>query len=272
MIVDELAHTNIEGSKNEKRWQDVTDILEAGISVITAVNIQHLEGLNEDVQDITGIEIKERIPDSVLEQADEVVNIDLTADELVKRLRAGKIYKPEKIQTALNNFFKSENILQLRELALKEVALRVEKKVENAVPVNTGVRHEKFLACISSQEKTPRKVIRKAARLATATTRSSLSSTCRCPAKVSTASRLANQQLPVESFQAGGRTGRQKLYKCSPKASPTVLSKYAAEKQISTVCIGKPAFTLVSVFRACFQYRKLLNSLSQMNIDLIILA
>ena len=167
VIVDELAHTNIEGSKNEKRWQDVTDILEAGISVITAVNIQHLEGLNEDVQDITGIEIKERIPDSVLEQADEVVNIDLTADELVKRLRAGKIYKPEKIQTALNNFFKSENILQLRELALKEVALRVEKKVENAVPVNTGVRHEKFLACISSQEKTPRKVIRKAARLAT---------------------------------------------------------------------------------------------------------
>ena len=167
VIVDELAHTNIEGSKNEKRWQDVTDILEAGISVITAVNIQHLEGLNEDVQDITGIEIKERIPDSVLEQADEVVNIDLTADELVKRLRAGKIYKPEKIQTALNNFFKSENILQLRELALKEVALRDEKKVESAVPANTGVRHEKFLACISSQEKTPRKVIRKAARLAT---------------------------------------------------------------------------------------------------------
>ena len=81
VVVDELAHTNIEGSKNEKRWQDVMDILEAGISVITAVNIQHLEGLNEEVQDIAGIEVKERIPDSVLEQADEVVNIDLTADE-----------------------------------------------------------------------------------------------------------------------------------------------------------------------------------------------
>ena len=128
VIVDELAHTNVEGSKNEKRWQDVMDILDAGISVITAVNIQHIEGLNEMVQDVVGIEVKERIPDIVLEQADEVVNIDLTADELLARLKAGKIYKPDKIQTALNNFFKAEHILQLRELALKEVALRVEKK------------------------------------------------------------------------------------------------------------------------------------------------
>ena len=94
------------------------DILDAGISVITAVNIQHIEGLNEMVQDVVGIEVKERIPDIVLEQADEVVNIDLTADELLARLKAGKIYKPDKIQTALNNFFKAEHILQLRELAL----------------------------------------------------------------------------------------------------------------------------------------------------------
>lgn len=128
VLVDELAHTNIEGSKNEKRWQDVLDLLDAGINVISAVNIQHIESLNEEVQDIAGIEVKERIPDSVLEQADEVVNIDLTAEELVTRLKAGNIYKPEKIQIALDNFFKSENILQLRELALKEVALRVEKK------------------------------------------------------------------------------------------------------------------------------------------------
>ena len=227
VIVDELAHTNIEGSKNEKRWQDVTDILEAGISVITAVNIQHLEGLNEDVQDITGIEIKERIPDSVLEQADEVVNIDLTADELVKRLRAGKIYKPEKIQTALNNFFKSENILQLRELALKEVALRVEKKVESAVPINTGVRHEKFLACISSQEKTPRKVIRKAARLAT----------CRRPAKVSTASRWQTSVI-CRIISSWRPNWGAKSYKCSPKASPTVLSKYAAKSRFRPSASG----------------------------------
>lgn len=150
VIVDELAHTNIEGSEHAKRWQDVLQILEAGISVISAVNIQHIESLNEEVQRVSGIEIRERIPDSVLAMADEVVNIDLTAEELIKRLKDGKIYKPEKVQVALDNFFKEENILQLRELALKEVALRVEKKVENEVSENIGVRHEKFLAVIDS--------------------------------------------------------------------------------------------------------------------------
>ena len=167
VIVDELAHTNIEGSEHAKRWQDVLQILEAGISVISAVNIQHIESLNEEVQRVSGIEIRERIPDSVLAMADEVVNIDLTAEELIKRLKDGKIYKPEKVQVALDNFFKEENILQLRELALKEVALRVEKKVENEVSENIGVRHEKFLAVIDSGDKGPRRVIRKTARLAT---------------------------------------------------------------------------------------------------------
>ena len=134
--MDELAHTNVEGSRNEKRWQDVMDLLDEGINVISAVNIQHIESINEEVQGISGIEVKERIPDSVLEEADEVVNIDLTAEELITRLKAGKIYKPDKVALALNNFFKTENILQLRELALKEVALRVEKKVENEVVVS----------------------------------------------------------------------------------------------------------------------------------------
>ena len=271
VIVDELAHTNIDGSKNEKRWQDVTDILEAGISVITAVNIQHLEGLNEDVQDITGIEIKERIPDSVLEQADEVVNIDLTADELVKRLKAGKIYKPEKIPTALNNFFKSENILQLRELALKEVALRVEKKVENAVPVNTGVRHEKFLACISSNEKTPRKVIRKAARLATRYNTKFFVLYVQTPRESIERIPLANQRYLSNHFKLAAELGGE-VMQVQSKSIPDSIIEVCREKQITTVCIGKPVFTLTSVLRACFQYRKLLNSLSQMNIDLILLA
>ena len=142
VVVDELAHTNVEGSRHEKRWQDVMELLEAGINVITAVNIQHIESLNEEVKGIAGIEVKERIPDKVLEEADEVVNIDLTAEELINRLKAGKIYRKEKVQTALNHFFKTENILQLRELALKEVAFRVERKVENElVTVEIGRAH-----------------------------------------------------------------------------------------------------------------------------------
>ena len=105
VIIDELAHTNIEGSRNEKRWQDVMELLDAGINIISAVNIQHIESLNEEVKGIAGIEVKERIPDKVLQDADEVVNIDLTAEELINRLKAGKIYRPEKIELALNNFF-----------------------------------------------------------------------------------------------------------------------------------------------------------------------
>src|SRR5882762_1477690 len=130
VVVDELAHTNIEGSKNEKRWQDVMEILDAGINVISAVNIQHIESLNEEVKEITGIEVAERIPDNVLKEADEVVNIDLTADELVARLKEGKIYTPDKIERAMKNFFQPDKILQLRELALKEVASQVERKIE----------------------------------------------------------------------------------------------------------------------------------------------
>lgn len=165
VVIDELAHTNIEGSKNEKRWQDALDILDAGINVISAVNIQHIESLHDEVYRITGIDVKERIPDSVLVQADEVVNIDLTSDELITRLKEGKIYHTDKIESALKNFFQSKNILQLRELALKSVAAQVERKVDTEI-VNIPVKHERFLACISSNDHTAKTVIRKTARLA----------------------------------------------------------------------------------------------------------
>ena len=266
VVVDELAHTNIEGSKNEKRWQDVMDILEAGISVITAVNIQHLEGLNEEVQDIAGIEVKERIPDSVLEQADEVVNIDLVA-----RLKAGKIYKPEKVQTALNNFFKAENILQLRELALKEVALRVEKKVENSVPVNTGVRHERFLACISSHEKTPRKVIRKAARLATRYNSKFYVLYVQTPRESMDRIPLANQRYLSNHFKLATELGGEVIRIQSESVTDSIV-QVCKEKMITTLCIGKPSFSIRSLLFSSYRYRKLLNSLSQLNIDLIIIA
>lgn len=105
VIVDELAHSNIEGSKNEKRFQDVMEILSAGINVISAINIQHIESLNEEIKEITGVEIKERVPDNILAMADEVVNIDLTAEELITRLKQGKIYPSDKIDMALLNFF-----------------------------------------------------------------------------------------------------------------------------------------------------------------------
>lgn len=135
VIVDELAHTNVEGSRNEKRGKTVMELLDAGINVISAVNIQHIESLNEEVQEISGIEVRERIPDRVLEEADEVVNIDLTAEELIERLKAGKIYRPEKIELALNNFFKAENILPTTRTRTQRSCFTGRKKSRKRTPL-----------------------------------------------------------------------------------------------------------------------------------------
>ena len=272
VIVDELAHTNVEGSRNEKRWQDVMDLLDEGINVISAVNIQHIESINEEVQGISGIEVKERIPDSVLEEADEVVNIDLTAEELITRLKAGKIYKPDKVALALNNFFKTENILQLRELALKEVALRVEKKVENEVVVScVGVRHEKFMACISSHEKTPRRIIRKAARLATRYNTSFVALYVQTPRESADRIALANQRHLLNHFKLVTELGGEVMQVQSKDVLDSIVTA-CKEKQITTVCMGSPSFALPQSLFMVLKYRKFVNELAQANVDLIILA
>jgi len=121
-IVDELAHTNVPGSKHHKRYEDVLELLDAGVSVITAVNIQHIESLNDVVARTTGVKVRETVPDSFLRQADEVVNVDISVDTLRTRLRQGKIYRIEKIEQALANFFRKGNLSALRELALRQVA------------------------------------------------------------------------------------------------------------------------------------------------------
>src|SRR5262245_4641537 len=121
-MVDELAHTNAPGSRHEKRYQDVLEILGSGIGVMTAVNIQHLETLNDAVGRVTGVRVRETVPDTFLDRADEVVNVDVTVEELRTRLRQGKVYKPEKVEQALTNFFRETNLSTLRELALRAVA------------------------------------------------------------------------------------------------------------------------------------------------------
>ena len=272
VIVDELAHTNVEGSRNEKRWQDVMDLLDEGINVISAVNIQHIESVNEEVQGISGIEVKERIPDSVLQEADEVVNIDLTAEELITRLKAGKIYKPEKIPMALNNFFKTENILQLRELALKEVALRVEKKVENEVVISSvGVRHEKFLACISSKEKTPRRIIRKAARLATRYNTSFIALCVQTPRESADRIDLASQRYLLNHFKLVTELDGEVVQVQSKDVLDAII-RTCKERQITSVCMGSPSFRLPQSLFMVLKYRKFVNDLAQANVDLIILA
>jgi len=272
VVVDELAHTNVEGSVHQKRWQDVMALLDEGINVISAVNIQHIESLNEDVQGISGIEVKERIPDSVLQEADEVVNIDLTAEELIARLKAGKIYRPEKIQLALNNFFKTENILQLRELALKEVALRVEKKVENEVVVSgMGIRHERFMACISSHEKTPRRIIRKAARLATRYNTSFIALYVQIPRESMERIDLASQRRLLNHFKLVAELGGEVVQVQSRDVLGSIVN-VCKERQITTVCMGAPSLRMPEAFFSVLRYKKFMNRLTEVNTDLIILA
>jgi two-component system, OmpR family, sensor histidine kinase KdpD len=271
VIVDELAHTNIEGSKNEKRWQDVIEILEAGINVISAVNIQHIESLNEEVKQITGIEVKERIPDSVLAQADEVVNIDLTADELIARLKEGKIYQAEKIETALQNFFKSDHILQLRELALKEVASQVERKVETEVTKPHTIKHERFLACISSNEKTAKTVIRKTARLANYYHSKWYVLYVQIPKESADNIALDKQRHLINNFKLATELGAEIIKIESTSVSKTIIEQ-ANERKITTICIGKPHLNLFKIILSTNVFNHLLNKLSSNNIDLIILS
>ncbi|HTX11231.1 MAG TPA: histidine kinase [Solirubrobacteraceae bacterium] len=180
-LIDELAHTNAPGLEHQKRYEDVEDVLAAGIDVFSTVNVQHLESLNDQVAELTGIRVRETIPDAVIGAADEVVLIDITPQSLVERLRAGKVYPAERVQAALNNFFKVENLAALREVALRQVAEEVEAKripmdpdavrlgrpgderlIDNAAPAAVG---ERLLALITPEAKSQR-VVRRAWRSA----------------------------------------------------------------------------------------------------------
>jgi two-component system sensor histidine kinase KdpD len=176
-LIDELAHTNAPGLEHPKRCQDINDVLEAGIDVYSTVNVQHLESLNDQIAELTGIRVRETVPDAILGSADDVVLIDITPESLIERLRAGKVYPGERVQAALANFFKIENLSALREVALRQVAEEVEAKripadaqgrsredrlIDNAAPQAIG---ERLLALVTPRPESQR-VVRRAWRSA----------------------------------------------------------------------------------------------------------
>ena len=172
-LVDELAHTNVPGSRHEKRWQDVILLLDEGINVISAVNVQHLESLNDVIQSTLGVTVRETVPDWVVAQADQVVNLDISAEDLRQRLRDGKIYRQDKIQAALANFFTDENLTTLRDLALREVASSVDRSREAIIrrEENGGAAKplktvDRLMVCMSSDPPLSRVLLRKASRIA----------------------------------------------------------------------------------------------------------
>lgn len=271
VIVDELAHTNVPGSKNEKRWQDVIEILDAGINVISAVNIQHIESINEEVYTITGVEVAERVPDRILQMADEVVNIDLTADELIARLREGKIYEQAKVETALRNFFQPDKILQLRELALKEVASQVERKVDTEVTTTTKLRHERFLACVGSNHETAKMIIRKTARLASYYNSSWYVLYVQTASENAHRIKLSVQRHLINNFKMATELGAEVIQVKSNNIPGTIV-RVAEEKQITTICIGLPHFHFWQLILRTNSFNQLIKKLSKSDIDLILLS
>jgi two-component system sensor histidine kinase KdpD len=180
VLVDELAHTNVPGSRHEKRYQDVEALLDAGVSVVGTMNVQHLESLHDLVLRATDVDVRERVPDRFLHRADEIVVIDLPPGDLQERLREGKIYPPEKVERALRGFFRADNLGALRQLALREVANAVEQRARAQGEVSRGREDdaaaspegrgladaERVMVCMSSQPNATRRLLRRGARLA----------------------------------------------------------------------------------------------------------
>jgi two-component system, OmpR family, sensor histidine kinase KdpD len=166
-LIDELAHTNAPGTEHAKRYEDIADVLAAGVDVYSTVNVQHLESLNDQVAELTGTRVRETVPDAVLASADDVVLIDITPESLIERLVAGKVYPPARVQTALNNFFKIENLSELREVALRQVAEEVEAKREERLVDGHGASAiaERLLALVTPDPSSQR-VVRRAWRSA----------------------------------------------------------------------------------------------------------
>lgn len=269
VLVDELAHTNIPGSKNRKRWEDLLDILEAGISVITAFNVQHLESMVDRVHRIAGIEVGETIPDKILEFADEVVNIDLPADDLIKRLKEGKIYSGERIGRALDNYFRPEIILQLRDLALRQVASQVERKIMRNLPPAARMPIETFLACISTNDAGAKKIIRKTARLADHYQAGWYVLYVRTPREHPDRIDPAMQRKLMANMRWATELGGEVLVRESADV-PEEIYRAALEHHITNIVTGRPSFGILRQLTGRNYFDKLLRKIADTEIDVIV--
>jgi two-component system sensor histidine kinase KdpD len=235
VVVDELAHTNVPGSKNAKRYEDVIELLDAGINVLSAMNVQHLESLNDTVQQITGVKVRETVPDWVLGEASEVVTIDISPRALINRLQRGDIYAVEKVPTALSNFFTEGNLSALREIALREVAGAVDKSVQGYREEH-GVAQiwqtcEKVMVCISP-DKPSDKLLRRGWRISQRL-RAGLIAVYIATDKIT-----REQQLVLDEDFALAARLHIKIEQVNGKKIAETLAEYAQKNQVTQIVIG----------------------------------
>ncbi|HEV3077151.1 MAG TPA: PTS sugar transporter subunit IIA, partial [Thermoanaerobaculia bacterium] len=239
VLIDELAHTNVPGSPNAKRYQDVLEVLAAGIHVVTTLNVQHLESLYDTVERLIGVRVKERLPDWVLADADQLVNVDLAPEDLRRRLEEGRVYTTERVPAALDNFFRKSNLEQLRELTLREIASIIERRARRT-PGEEGVQApDQIVVCLSSRSPDGPALLRYASRLAGKLNRSWYSlyvqTSSEDPARLDAATRKRLSETLALAHQLGAMVFTFK----GEDIADTIL-RFAREYRVGHVVVGRP--------------------------------
>ncbi len=253
-LVDELAHTNAPGSRHGKRYQDVEELIRSDIHVITTVNVQHLESLYDQVERITGVKVKERLPDRVIAEADQIVNVDVSAEDLLERLKAGKVYPPERAERALANFFTSTNLTRLREMTLTEIAHLIDRRGRRAEADKAPISlTDRVMVGISSRSPNAPALLRKTARLADRLNAPWYAVYIQTPSEAVTKIDAATQRMLGKNLELAQQLGGIPMTFKGPDIAQTILA-FAREYDIRIVVMGKslrPWFqriTTVSLF------------------------
>jgi two-component system sensor histidine kinase KdpD len=271
VLIDELAHTNVPGSKNKKRYEDVLEIMESGINVISTMNIQHLESLNDVMFQITGIKVNETIPDKILQNADEVVVVDLTPDALQNRLRRGNVYSMEKVPQALKNFFRKGNLNALRELVLRQAAEEVDEVLDTYMK-REGINDnwhtvERVMVCISPSQNA-KKLIRRGARIANRYKCEWYVVTVNCTNQFVKKMTDAQRKMIYSHIQLAEQLGAEAV-ELSGKSVSESLAAYANKKHITQIILGQSSRTKVETFFRGSTINKLIKAVKNVEIHLI---
>jgi len=269
VVVDELAHTNVPGSKNRKRYEDVLELLDAGINVMTAVNIQHMETLNDAVSRSANTTIRETVPDSFLKRADEVVNVDVTVDELRTRLRAGKIYAPEKVEQSLANFFRKGNLNMLRELALRMTAEQVSNRASEyrrTQGLEQAPIPEKVMVCLSERPGTER-LLRVGARVAGRLATNWYAVHVAPPDDKGHEDPEAFQR--IEEFKRMARDLGAKVVTLTDRKVSDALIRFAQQENISHVIFGQPVRSRLDILLRGSELNRFLAEVRDVTVQVV---
>ena len=271
VLVDELAHTNGPGSRFGKRWQDVEALLEAGIHVISTLNVQHVESLAPEVQRITGVTVQERVPDKLLRDADEVALVDLPAEDLIQRLKSGKVYPGRQAERALEHFFSTTNLGQLREMALRETAFRLEKRLDGLVISGWRTQPTRVAVALSAHPESGKQLLRRTARIADALQAPWYAVYVQLPREASDRIPAPQQTRLLQHFQLAAELGGEVITLQGEDVAKSLLN-WASETGITLLVLGKSRLVR---WKALFRkdvLRDMIDRSENLTLDLLILG